>query len=50
MPNVRIACGYGGTSDDSDGVNVAIGVTAAEYLRFVGATTRFALEPHALPR
>jgi lysophospholipid acyltransferase (LPLAT)-like uncharacterized protein len=27
-------------------VNVAIGVTAAEYLRFVGATTRFALEPH----
>jgi lysophospholipid acyltransferase (LPLAT)-like uncharacterized protein len=26
--------------------NVAIGVTAAEYLRFVGATTRFTLEPH----
>ena len=25
--------------------NAAIGVTAAEYLRFVGATTRFTLEP-----
>jgi hypothetical protein len=26
-------------------VNAAIGVTAAEYLRFVGMTTRFTLEP-----
>ena len=24
----------------------AVGVTAAEYLRFVGTTTRFTLEPH----